>query len=167
MRGVVWGIVLALAAGFGVVPASGQDAASATVVFLVRHGETTPDGTRDPALSAEGRERADRLAAMLADVGLGAVYTTDYARTRGTADAVADRLGITTRLYDPGRLETFAAALRRDGGRALVVGHSNTTAELATALGGVPGPAIREDEHDRLYVLVLDGAGVETVLLRY
>lgn len=148
---------------------AGQSAGPAdeAVVFLVRHAETAPDGTRDPALSVGGVERAARLAEVLADAGLDVVYTTDYGRTRGTAGAVAERLGMETTVYDPGRLATFAKALRARGDRILVVGHSNTTPELVAVLGGDPGPPIREDEHDRLYVLFIDGVEVRTVLLRY
>jgi broad specificity phosphatase PhoE len=148
-------------------PAAAQEEADGTVVFLVRHAETVPDGTRDPALSADGQTRAGRLAALLADAGLDAVYTTDYARTRGTAGAVAERLGLDVTVYDPVRLGTFAEALEARGGRVLVVGHSNTTPELVTALGGRPGAPIEETEHDRLYVLVGSDEAVRTVVLRY
>ncbi|NIP80581.1 MAG: hypothetical protein GWM90_15710 [Gemmatimonadetes bacterium] len=162
------GVLLGLVAALAPLSATAQERQpDGPIILLVRHGETTPDGSRDPALSPEGRERALRLAAMLADAGLDAVYTTDYARTRGTAGAVAERLGLEPTVYDPGRLGTFAEALRGGRGRVLVVGHSNTTPALVTELGGDPGTPIREDEHDRLYVLVVDGAEVRTILVRY
>lgn len=180
-------LVLALLAGCAPAPAPAPARASApapgpvsaatvtpapaaieAVVFLVRHAETEPDGTRDPALSAAGRARAARLAGLLRDAGVDRVLTSPYARTRTTARAVAgdDR---PVAEYDPSDLPALAARLRREGGRVLVVGHSNTTPELVRLLGGDPGPPIREDEHDRLYVLVPGGAGGAggTVVLRY
>lgn len=168
--------VVALGALVAATPASAQAGADTVaetgaqtggMVILVRHAETAPDGTRDPALSDEGRTRAARLASILSDAELEAVYTTDYGRTRGTARAVAEALGVEPTVYDPGRLDAFARALEARGGRVLVVGHSNTTPVLVDALGGDPGPPIAEDEHDRLYVLFLDDDGVRTLRLRY
>ena len=113
-------------------PTAAQQA-DGTVIYLVRHAETAPDGTPDPALSGEGRARAARLAAMLGAAGLEAVHTTPYRRTRGTADAVASAAGLQPREYDPRALEAFAAQLVGEGGTHLVVGHSNTTPALVRA----------------------------------
>lgn len=47
-----------------------------------------------------------------------------------------------------------------------MVGHSNTTPELVSILGGEPGPPIDEaSEYDRLYVLVPAPEG-DTVTIR-
>ena len=138
-----------------------------TVIYLVRHAETAPDGTQDPPLSGEGRARAARLAAMLGAAGLDAVHTTPYRRTRGTADAVASAAGLEARVYDPRALDAFAADLVGEGGRHLVVGHSNTTPALVRALGGDPGSPIPETEYGRVYVLTLTDGEVHTALLGY
>lgn len=175
MRRMMGAVLGALALAVSPVGAVGQSEAAGrlaadsgeAVVLLVRHAETEADGTRDPRLSAEGVARAARLSDLLADTRLDVVYTTDYTRTRGTAGAVADRLGLETRVYNPSRLEVFAKALRDRGGRILVVGHSNTTPELVVALGGDPGGKMTEEEHDRLYVLFITEDRVRTVLLRY
>ena len=49
----------------------------------------------------------------------------------------------------------------------MVLGHSNTTPQLAEALGGDPSTPIEEMEYDRLYVLTLTSTGTSTVLLRF
>lgn len=76
--------------------------APATFVLL-RHGETplTPQkrfsgsGGADPALSAVGREQAERAAtAMAARGAVQAIVASPLARCRQTAQAVADRLGL-------------------------------------------------------------------------
>ena len=138
------------------------------VVFLVRHAEKTGEG-RDPALSEAGQARADELANVLADAGITAIYSSDYRRTRGTAEPLARRLGLEIMVYDPQQLESLAQILGKSAGRTLVVGHSNTTPELVALLGGEPGPAIDEaGEYDRLYSLTLiPDQTVSTVLLRY
>jgi hypothetical protein len=48
-----------------------------------------------------------------------------------------------------------------------VLGHSNTTPDLVTALGGDPQGPIAEMEYDRLYVVTLTDEGASTVLLRF
>lgn len=138
-----------------------------TVLYLVRHAETAPDGTRDPPLSREGERRARWLGVILSHARLDAVYTTDYRRTRSTAGPAAAAHGVQITVYDPSDLEGLAHELRVRAGRVLVVGHSNTTPALVEALGGEPGDPMEESEHDRLYVLVIAGDSVRTAVLRY
>ncbi|MGV9451049.1 bifunctional RNase H/acid phosphatase [Streptomyces sp. NPDC003635] len=87
--------------------------APATFVLL-RHGETalTPQkrfsgsGGSDPALSEVGREQAERVAVALARRGtVQAIVASPLARTRQTAQAVADRLGLEVTLEE-GLIET-------------------------------------------------------------
>ena len=155
--------LLLLAAPGCAAPRVAQEAAPATVIYLVRHAETAPDGTNDPPLSDAGRARADRLAQMFADEGLTAVHTTAYRRTRATAAPVAKAVGLVELEYDPRDLARFAAKLREEGGRHLVVGHSNTTPELVRALGGEAEP-MPETEFARVYRVVVRPDGVETTL---
>lgn len=138
------------------------------VAFLVRHAEKVAEPTGDPPLTGQGQRRAAALADLLADAGIVAVWSTDYARTRDTAAPIAERLGLVPSLYDPGDLPGFANALRAAGGRVLVVGHSNTTPQLIALLGGDPGTPIDDaTEYDRLYIVVQAPGGPVTTLLRY
>lgn len=140
---------------------------SSLVVFLVRHAEKV-DHSRDPDLSEEGYARAEALALALADAGIERVFSTDYIRTRKTATPVADLNGLEIEVYDPSDLHALADSLQANGGRQLVVGHSNTTPAMVEILGGEAGPAIVEEtEYDRLYILTIGKEGVETLLLRY
>jgi phosphohistidine phosphatase SixA len=137
------------------------------VVYLVRHAETEPDGTRDPHLSERGRARAETLAGMLELAGVDAVYSTPLKRTRQTAAPIAERLGLSLLEYAPDGLEGLADRVCESPGRSLVVGHSNTTPEMVTRLGGDPGGFIRESEYDRLYVVTRrEEAAATTLLLR-
>jgi broad specificity phosphatase PhoE len=138
-----------------------------TVVVLVRHGEKV-DESGDAELNDAGRGRAGALAAILKDAGIEAVYSTDYARTRETGRPAAEAIGKPVEIYDGDGLPAFAKDLRARGGRALVVGHSDTTPELVQLLGGEPGPPIASDEYDRLYILTLSDDGkTSTTLLRF
>lgn len=149
-----------LAPGF--VPAHAE-----TVVVLVRHGEKVDDSV-DARLSDQGQARARALAAILRDAGIDAVYSTDFTRTRETARPTAEMVSKPIEIYNTDDLEGFAKRLRDRGGRALVVGHSNTTPEVVRLLGGDPGPPIGEAEYDRLYLLVLSPSGeTTTTILRF
>jgi phosphohistidine phosphatase SixA len=138
--------------------------APAPSIILVRHAET--EGTdRDRALSAAGRERAVRLASLLAGQKIDRVFTTDYRRTRATAESIAAARGINVETYDPRDLPGVAASLKGAGGTIVVVGHSNTTPELVRLLGGDPGAAMTEGDYDRIYRV--DPATGATTMERY
>jgi broad specificity phosphatase PhoE len=77
-----------------------------TTLLLARHGETDWNrelriqGSSDVALNDLGREQARALAQELADVELDAIYASDLARARATAEAVAETHGLEVRV-DP------------------------------------------------------------------
>jgi probable phosphoglycerate mutase len=91
--------------------------APATFVLL-RHGETplTPQkrfsgsGGTDPSLSDVGREQAERVAAALARRGtIQDIVVSPLTRTRETAAAVAERLGIEVTVEEGLRETDFGA----------------------------------------------------------
>jgi broad specificity phosphatase PhoE len=71
-----------------------------TTLLLVRHGETDWNaegrlqGHTDTPLNELGRRQALTLADELAGDGIEAVYSSDLARARETAEIVAGRLGL-------------------------------------------------------------------------
>jgi broad specificity phosphatase PhoE len=164
MRSVLLAL-LALFVGGEDVPIRAQQ--DAIVVYLVRHAERGEDGTSDPPITPAGHERARLLADMLRDVDLTHIHTTDYLRTRSTAEPVALRTGIRPYVYGARDLDGLAARLRATPGRHLVVGHSDTTPALVRALGGDPESPIADPEYDRLYVLTLTSGETSTVLIRF
>jgi 2,3-bisphosphoglycerate-dependent phosphoglycerate mutase len=147
--------------------AEGQD--GPTLVVLVRHAERAGPSADDPGLTEVGAERATELARLLADAGITAIHSSDTRRTRETAAPLADRIGANVEIYDHRDLEGIAGRLLERPGRHLVVGHSNTTDELAHLLGGErQGEIVEEWEYDRLYFLTpgRDG-GMTTVMIRF
>ena len=136
------------------------------VIFLVRHAEKL-DESADPPLNETGRARAESLAALLADAGIAHILSSDYLRTLDTAAPLAGRLGLETAQYDPRDLPGLAARISEKPGRYLIVGHSNTTPQLAELLGGDPKGPITDKEYDRLYILTRRNAKTTTTLLRY
>jgi len=144
-----------------------QDELNMFTIYLVRHAEkaSAAEDPRDPPLSTCGELRAEALATMLKDVHLAKVYSTPYARTRGTALAVADSHHLETETYDPQNLDGFAGLLLERKQNSLVIGHSNTTAILAGLLSGEAGEEFGEEEYDRLYQVTLSGDERQMVLL--
>ncbi|SDD39457.1 gamma subclass chorismate mutase AroQ [Kordiimonas lacus] len=136
-------------------------------IYLVRHAEKVADGTRDPDLTAMGRARADWIAGYLADKGLTGIYSTDYKRTRETAQPTAEKTGLAVNLYDPRALDAFAAELKSKDGVFLVVGHSNTTPMLANLLAGSHLKYAGEDVYDQIFKVKLSEAGAANVSVSF
>ena len=150
-------------------PAEDSHASSEpVVVYLVRHAEKADDGTNDPPLSLAGQIRVRVLQDLLADARLTHVHTTDWRRTRDTAEPIAESAGLDVAVYDPRGLDSLARSIRSMPGRHLVVGHSNTTPTLVAALGADPFGAIHEMEYNRLYIVTIPpGAPPAVSLLRF
>jgi len=150
------------------LPAAANAESESATIFLVRHAEKV-DASNDPDLSPAGNIRALLLAYTLKDAGIERVYSTDYRRTRDTANVLAAMLKLPVEHYDPLELPALADSLRQSGQNSLVVGHSNTTPEMVNLLGGDPGAEIdEENEYDRLYVVTIVASGeASSVLLRY
>ncbi len=162
--------VLMLLPASPVVSQSSTSDIEGRIVIAVRHAERADDGgaaARDPALSEAGEARARCLVRTLRDAGITRVFSTDYVRTRSTAEPVARALDLEVEAYDPRDLDGFAARLRDTDGVTLVVGHSNTTPSLVAALGGDPGDPIEETEYDRLYIVFVAENGARSTLTRY
>jgi broad specificity phosphatase PhoE len=153
---------LALAAALLVFPAT-----CAETVILVRHAEKAGAPADNPALTAEGRQRAEALSTMLASSGVTSIYVTEYLRTQQTAEPLASLLHLTPQPIDAKKTPDLVAAIRRHkDGVALVVGHSNTVPEIIAALGGPP-VKIEDSEYDSMFVLTISGKDVSLLRLRY
>lgn len=130
--------------------------------YLVRHAEKVLD-VKDPELTPAGEARALILKERLSDVDVKAIYSSDYRRTLATAAPLADDKNLTILKYDPRDLPGLAARLKDECTICVVVGHSNTTPQLAAELGGEPGSEIVEaTEYDRLYHIVITRKDTES-----
>lgn len=130
-----------------------------TTVYLVRHGEKSTADADDPnpTLTLAGRARAIALTVKLANAGVTHIISTQWTRTRETAQPLASGLGLTTEIV-PTTVSGFAdstaaAVLRHRGKTILVVGHSNTIGSVIAALGGPRLPDLCDSEHSNLFVM--------------
>jgi len=135
--------------------------AEPALVLLVRHAERAAEPKGDPDLSGEGRQRAQALAAALADVSVTGIVTTQFQRTRQTAAPLAAARGLTPQVVEAKRGEdhiaAVTAAVRQMNGVVLVVGHSNTVPQVAAALAGSAGKPIDFCETSYSHLLAVQG----------
>jgi phosphohistidine phosphatase SixA len=165
--------VLALLCVAGPATLAAQPAESTITVIVVRHAEKADD-SRDPPLSDAGTRRAEMLAGALAHAGITTIITTQYRRTRDTAAPLARSIGIEPEVVEAGSgtassIEGVATRVRSllPGSVALVVGHSNTVAEIILALGGPDVGHIEDDEYSALFVVQLRTDGTRLIRSRY
>lgn len=138
-----------------------------TTIYLVRHAEKAKG--KNPELTEAGKQRAEDLAAFFKGKTVTEIFSTDYRRTQQTAAPTAKQANRGVGSYSPNNLEEIAERVRKNKGIILIVGHSNTTPELAKILGGDPGePIVEAWEYDRLYELKLrKGKLISSEILRY
>jgi 2,3-bisphosphoglycerate-dependent phosphoglycerate mutase len=143
-----------------------QSESEITTVILVRHAEKGTTPKDDPLLTDAGKLRATHVADMLSNAGVQAIYTSQYERTKLTAEPLAKKLGINATVIDAAKSDAFANAIRskNEGQIVLVVGHSNTLPEIIHALGGPEIPELDDQEYDSFFVLSVPQSGESKLL---
>jgi broad specificity phosphatase PhoE len=157
-------------------------AAEPQLVFLVRHAEKSTatsvampgspptaasmtSAADDPVLSAEGHERAARLAAVLRSASIRNVFSTEFLRTRQTAAPTAQAGHLEVVTVPARETDALLAQVRQAKGNVLIVGHSNSVPELLKRLGIKDDVSIPDAEYDNLFVVVRPDAG-DPILIR-
>lgn len=138
----------------------------AQVVVLVRHAEKAAEPSSDPVLTEQGVARARALLDRLENIPIDQIITSQLARTRLTAQFVAEQRGIEPDIVPmenglEEHIVSVAEAVRSKsaGESILVVGHSNTIPSIVRALTGIEIDPIEDDEYSRIIILVTDPDG--------
>jgi len=174
-------ISMAFATALFSQPAVAQDEFKPITVFLIRHAEREQEPRQDPPLSKDGVARSQALARLLSSAGIKAILTSQYTRTKQTAEPLATKLGLTvtpfTLKISPSNPRQIAAEstaevtnkiLERSGESVLVVGHSNSIPDVIKMLGGDVVPAIDERKFDDLFIVTVYAKGkAKVVQLKY
>ena len=163
LRGALALLVLGIAA-----PAAAQQ-----LVIVVRHAERADGGSKsmqaqeDPLLSAAGEARAQRLAAMLADAGVKAIFATEYKRTQDTGKPLAARLGLTVQASKGNDAGALVAKIKAAHARdvVLVIGHSNTVPSVVKAFGG-GAVTVADDDYSSVFVVAPSTGAVTRLRLQ-
>jgi 2,3-bisphosphoglycerate-dependent phosphoglycerate mutase len=141
---------------------------SITTFYLIRHAEKDrSEGVgNDPELTEAGHNRAERWAEVFGLEPLDAVYSTDYKRTRQTAEPSAQANALDLQFYDPNTLNTEALIAQHNGQRVLIVGHSNTTPFIVNKfLGEERFEWIDDAVNGNLYVVTIVGETIGVQIL--
>lgn len=134
-------------------------------IYLVRHAEKQLVGD-DPQLSVVGTVRAKKLAQILANQEIQHVFSTNFIRTKATAQPLIDaQQGLSIELYDVKDHDALVKELRQRKGNALVVGHSNTIHHVANYFvqEGEKYPELQDIEYDFIFVVTLEKDGSSKV----
>ena len=137
-----------------------------TTLLLVRHGETDWNadgrlqGQTDRPLNDFGRRQADRLAGELETDEIEAIYSSDLARARETAEIVGERLGLPV-VLDPDLREkdwgTWEGLTAAERDRVEFVGES-TAAHAQRTLSALRRISDRHPGGGRILVVTHGGS---------
>jgi broad specificity phosphatase PhoE len=142
-------------------------------VILVRHAELQGAAMADAkslSLSPDGKARAQRLAGMLKDSGVGAIYVSEFARTMQTADPLSREIGRKQIVVPKSESPELAERLRKEqpGQVVLLVGHTDTLPGLIRALGGPQDVKIDAKDYGNIFILTPKAQGAPGFLrMRY
>ena len=162
-------------------PAFAQDEFKPITVFLTRHAEREEEPRQDPPLSKDGIARSQALARLLSSAGIKAILTSQFNRTKQTAEPLAAKLGLTVtpftlktspsnprQIAEESTAEVTNKILERAGQSVLVVGHSNSIPDVIKMLGGDVVSAIDDRKYDDLFIVTVYAKGkAKVVQLKY
>lgn len=142
-----------------VLSACGSEPAApdGATIYLVRHAEKQKGA--DPALTEEGHARAAAIVARLAGERVDFIHSTKTKRTLQTAAPLSEARDIAVQIYDGKDLNAIADKIRLEPGTHVVVGHSNTTPQLAGLLSGQVMTIMPETEYNRFTMVKLKASG--------
>ena len=160
----LWLTFLLAVIGGGVLFAAWHGATT-TVVVLAQPVEKDPGTIDDPPLSAEGEERAQRLAQMFgAALRVGPVdglYVSDERRAQQTAAPLAERLRRSAVVFSAADARAAAARALREhsGGTVLIVGSGATLQQVLRELGVEVLASTAGEEADAIYIVSIPSFG--------
>lgn len=162
-------LLFVAAALLAVVP---QEEFKPITVYLVRHAERADEPRQDPPLTEKGVLRSQELARVLGNANVKAIITSQFLRTKATAEPLARKLNLSAtsislslnpanprQIAEHSTAEVTNKILENSGGSVVVVGHSNSIPDVIRMLGGDVAPVIDEKKFDDLFVVTVYAKG--------
>ncbi|MBL86228.1 MAG: phosphoglycerate mutase [Winogradskyella sp.] len=140
-----------------------------TTYYLIRHAEKDESDktNKDPHLTEVGKKRAENWTTVFGDVKFDMVYSTNYNRTKETAEPTAKANNVDITFYDPRNLKLEDLIKETEGKTVLIVGHSNTTPMLTNALlNEKKYNQIDESNNANLYIVTITDYTKSSTLLK-
>jgi len=139
-----------------------QNTSETTTYYFIRHADKdrSDKTNKDPNLIQAGILRAAKWSLVFENIDFDAVYSTNYNRTKQTAQPTAEKKGLEVTIYDPRELFSEVFAKNTKGKTVLVVGHSNTTPAFVNAvLGTKKYKDIDDSNYANLYIVTISASG--------
>ena len=136
-----------------------------TTWLIVRHADRPGE---EDAITPAGEQRAEQLAQLAKTLGVQAVYSTGFQRTRRTAEPTAKALKLDISTYATLNDDWYKELKSRHVGQVvLIVGHSNTAGKIANGLGVQGNFSIADDDFDDLFIVTTTDSQSTAVRLKY
>ena len=130
-----------------------------SVYYFIRHAEKdrSDPTNKNPSLTIQGLERANKWALFFKDKNIAAVYSTNYKRTQQTALPIAKEQNLEIISYTAKELISEKFIANNKGKNIVIVGHSNTTPELVNSLlGEKKYEDIADSENNNVFIVTLN-----------
>ncbi len=146
-----------------------DDTTAITTYYFIRHAEKNRSdaSNKNPHLNDLGKIRAENWNAVFSHIKFDAIYSTNYNRTKETAQPTAIKNKLELILYHPFKLDKKVFLNDTKGKTVLVVGHSNTTPQFVnTILGTDKYEMIDDNNNGNLYtVTIISGKTSDRLLV--
>lgn len=142
--------------------------AETSTYYLIRHAEKdrSDQSNTDPNLTEKGLKRAANWADYFKDLKFDMVYTTDFNRTKQTAEPTAKANGLDMQLYHPSEINIDEFIKNTKGKTVLIVGHSNTIPKFVNELiDETKYGDIEDNNNSNLYKVSISKDGKSSQLL--
>jgi len=140
-----------------------------TTYYLIRHAEKnrTENTNKNPNLTEKGIKRAKNWSVVFKNIPFDIIYSTNYNRTKQTAEPTAKSKNLKIQYYNPRDLYNEKFKSKTTGKTVLVVGHSNTTPQLVNKIiGNEKYTDIDDLNNSNLYIVTIINGQKTTNLLK-
>jgi phosphohistidine phosphatase SixA len=141
-----------------------------TTYYFIRHAEKDRSNTeeKNPVLTEAGIKRAVKWAEIFKEVPFDLIYSSDFKRTKETAQKIAESQNLEIQLYDPANLNNEDFQQKTIGKIVLVIGHSNTNPRFVNSiLGEEKYSDIDDKESGSLFIVSISPEGARTSQVLY
>ena len=159
---------IVLLTGFFSYSQKEESKTSVSTFYFIRHAEKdrSDANNKNPHLTEIGVFRAEKWSEVLKNISFDAVYSTNYFRTRETAQPTALKNNLDITIYDPNTIDAPSFLKENRGKNVLVVGHSNTTPAFVNAiLGSHKYEEIEDGNNGNLYIITVNNEDISDTLL--
>lgn len=136
-----------------------------TQYYFIRHAEkdTTNAKDKDPLLTEQGIMRAENWGKVFKEIPFDLIYSSDYKRTKSTAQIIADSQKKEIQLYSSKKLNDEDFQKNTKGKTVLVVGHSNTNPKFVNyILGQEKYQELSEENYGSLFIVNVSQDGTKS-----